>query len=418
MAILDLTNGVSVTNSSSADYGRMRIALHSGSETQFFVTMLSGTNGFTETAVPSTAGQITISDSNWRNFSFRFNTSTSIPTIDLFVNGSCIETGITGSGAVGQVTGTMIANLGGLRESPEGFGALGLAEGSGKLSASMDEFRFWKAARNDEQIGRHWFTNVEGGTDKYDANVALGVYFKFNEGITGESSVDQVVLDYSGRISNGSYVGYNSALPFARSTGSAIDQLLIESVTERGDPIVRTSNPSYITSKSNYELSGSTYDSTNNARLLNHLPNWIIEAEENSENEIVSITQIISAYFDTLYNQLTALRKLKYNDYISGSLTDSIDEFPYNDRLVENYGIQTPELFENADVLAQFFQRDEQINFDQQLVDIKNYDPEILNIFSRKVLKMISNAEPGWEEMLPEGVSDIIKEQKLFGHEA
>ena len=42
MAILDLTNGVSVTNSSSADYGRMRIALHSGSETQFFVTMLSG----------------------------------------------------------------------------------------------------------------------------------------------------------------------------------------------------------------------------------------------------------------------------------------------------------------------------------------------------------------------------------------
>jgi hypothetical protein len=31
---------------------------------------------------------------------------------------------------------------------------------------------------------------------------------------------------------------------------------------------------------------------------------------------------------------------------------------------------------------------------------------------------MISNAEPGWEEMLPEGVSDIIKGQKLFGYEA
>ena len=35
-------------------------------------------------------------------------------------------------------------------------------------------------------------------------------------------------------------------------------------------------------------------------------------------------------------------------------------------------GIQTPELFENANILSQFFQRDEQINFDQQLVDIKN----------------------------------------------
>ncbi|GAG31069.1 unnamed protein product, partial [marine sediment metagenome] len=35
-------------------------------------------------------------------------------------------------------------------------------------------------------------------------------------------------------------------------------------------------------------------------------------------------------------------------------------------------GIRTPELFENIGVLGQFFQRDEAINFDQQLVDIKN----------------------------------------------
>ena len=68
MAVLDLTNGVSTTNSSSATYGRLRIAIHSGSETQFFVTMRSGSNGFTETAIPSTPGQITISDATWRNF--------------------------------------------------------------------------------------------------------------------------------------------------------------------------------------------------------------------------------------------------------------------------------------------------------------------------------------------------------------
>ena len=370
MAIIDLTNGVDTANSSSADYGRLRIAIHSGSETQFFVTMLSGTNGFTETAIPTTPGQITISDATWRNFSFRFNTSGSTPTVDLFVNGTCIETGVTGSGQVGQVTGTMIANIGALREEPEGFTTI--PEGSGKLSASLDEFRFWKTARDSEQIGRYWFTNVEGGSDKYDANVSLGAYFKFNEGITGTSSVDQTMLDYSGRVSNGTYVNYSSASSIARNTGSAIDQLSIESVSERGDPIVRTNHPDYISTKSRYELSGSTYDYNNNARLLNHLPNWIIEEEENNNNEIVSITQIISGYFDTLYNQLTSLRELKYNNYLSGSLTDSIDEFPYNDRLIENLGIQTPELFENADVLAQFFQRDEQINFDQQLVDIKN----------------------------------------------
>jgi hypothetical protein len=370
MAVLDLTNGVSTTNSSSATYGRLRIAIHSGSETQFFVTMRSGSNGFTETAIPSTPGQITISDATWRNFSFRFNTSTSVPTVDLFVNGTCIETGVTGSGAVGAVTGTMIANIGALRQGTEGFGTT--AEGSGKLSASLDEFRFWKKARNAEQIGRHWFTNVEGGSDKYDANVSLGVYFKFNEGITGTSSVDQTMLDYSGRVSNGTYINYSAAVAIARNTGSAINQLSMQSISERGDPIVRINNPTYLSRKSMYELSGSVYDVENSARLLNHLPNWVIEEDEVNEGEITAITQIVSGYFDTLYNQLTSLKELKYNQYVSGTLTDSIDEFPYNDRLIENYGIQTPELFENADVLAQFFQRDEQINFDQQLVDIKN----------------------------------------------
>jgi len=50
-----------------------------------------------------------------------------------------------------------------------------------------------------------------------------------------------------------------------------------------------------------------------------------------------------------------------------------------------------------------------------KLVDIKNYRPEILNIFSRKVLKMIANGEEGWEPLLPTVVSNMIREQKLFG---
>ena len=366
--VFDLTNGV--TNSGSTDYGRLRIELVSGSETQFNITMLSGATGFNNVSVPSTAGQTTISDGAWRNFSFVFDTSGSsgIPSIDFYVNGACVETGIAGASNIATVvTGTLIGNLGALRQSPSG--STGLTEGAGKLSASIDEFRFWKTKRNAEQVGRYWFSNVEGGSDKYDANVSLGVYFKFNEGVAEVTATDQIVLDYSGRISNGTFTGYTAN---CRNTGSAIDQLSIESVSERGDPIIRTIHPSYISTKNSYELSGSTYDQGNNARLLNHLPNWIVEEEENSNNEIIALTQILSGYFDTLYNQLTAIKKLKYINYVSGSLTDSIDEFPHNDRLIENFGLETPELFENADVLAQFFQRDEQIDFDQQLVDIKN----------------------------------------------
>ena len=43
-------------------------------------------------------------------------------------------------------------------------------------------------------------------------NTALGFYYKFNEGITGTGSVDKKVLDYSGRVSNGTWTGYPGSL--------------------------------------------------------------------------------------------------------------------------------------------------------------------------------------------------------------
>lgn len=51
-----------------------------------------------------------------------------------------------------------------------------------------------------------------------------------------------------------------------------------------------------------------------------------------------------------------------------------------------------------------------------KFVDIKNYHPEYLDIFSREVLKMISRGESGWEEKLPENVTNLIKEENLFGY--
>ena len=48
---------------------------------------------------------------------------------------------------------------------------------------------------------------------------------------------------------------------------------------------------------------------------------------------------------------------------------------------------------------------------------IDNYEEENLNVFSRKVLKMIASNEAGWQKMLPEGVSKLIMEKSLFGWE-
>jgi hypothetical protein len=55
--------------------------------------------------------------------------------------------------------------------------------------------------------------------------------------------------------------------------------------------------------------------------------------------------------------------------------------------------------------------------FNGKVIDVEDYNPENLKVFSREVLKMISQGIPGWEPMLPEGVSEIIKEKRLFGYD-
>ena len=54
--------------------------------------------------------------------------------------------------------------------------------------------------------------------------------------------------------------------------------------------------------------------------------------------------------------------------------------------------------------------------YNGKVVDIKDYNPDILDVFSKTVLDMISRGEHGWEEMLPTGIADIIKEERLFGY--
>ena len=52
--------------------------------------------------------------------------------------------------------------------------------------------------------------------------------------------------------------------------------------------------------------------------------------------------------------------------------------------------------------------------YNGKVMDIIDYDPEIMHIFSRDVLKKLTSGEKGWEEMLPEGIADTIKKKKLF----
>jgi len=380
--IFDLWNGVSTgsvdDDETNGCYGNLRIELSKSLEDRFLVTMLSGTKGYVTQSIPTTGGVGNyITGSGFNHFAFVFNTSESSPTIDFYINGVCHEPGIapTGhqAGQISLVTGSLIGNIGALRVAPSGVSDTNSMEGRGKLSGSIDEFRFWKTARSGEGIGRNWFTHVNGGTDIEDANVGLGVYYKFNEGVFGTSSVDNVVLDYSGRLSNGAWSNYAVG---ARDTGSAItQQSLTQSIpyrTETEDPIIIPSASALTVRRDDLKQIGEQHDRTNTSYILNTFPDWIVEQDAEFGSELKNSTQIISTYFDTLYSQVSYLTKIKSMDYISGSATGSIFEFPHNDRLMEELGVEAPEIFENASILSQFLKRDEDINFQHDLTSIKN----------------------------------------------
>ncbi len=51
-----------------------------------------------------------------------------------------------------------------------------------------------------------------------------------------------------------------------------------------------------------------------------------------------------------------------------------------------------------------------------RIIDIENYDPKILQVFSRNVLQKIRDGESGWEDGLPAYVDTIIRDNGLFGY--
>jgi len=56
--------------------------------------------------------------------------------------------------------------------------------------------------------------------------------------------------------------------------------------------------------------------------------------------------------------------------------------------------------------------------YNRRMRDIEDYDPEILSIWSRKILEKIKNGEDDWEKALPTYVDTIIKNKGLFGYPA
>ena len=379
--------------SSSADYGRITIELTGAAgpraradsttswwkDSPFLLTVISGTTpGGLSPPQPGKGlfqqkiglGITTSSMGEWHHYAITIYNSGSNLKTDFYVDGCLNQAQIHSDENLGELTSkNMMGRLGALQHAPSGAMLDYTADlsGAGKLNGSIDEFRYWKVARTGHDIGRNWINQVGGGVNTDIANTELGVYYKFNEGITGDSTIDGTVLDYGGRICNGRWQGYTAN---SRNTGSAIVSASAAPY-EHLDPVIRPEHPDIISLRSNLLSTGSTHDRQNNNLFINYMPSWIqdeYEPDDAYNGDLSLMSHVIGSYFDTMYQQVRALPSFVKASYTSGSHKP----VPFAQHLPQSLGLDTPELFVDSSIIEQFLNRDDKTLFEGDLTETKN----------------------------------------------
>lgn len=198
----------------------------------------------------------------------------------------------------------------------------------------VDEFRFWRTARTEREIGLNYNTHVDGGlyttTNSQGKQVqksAIGLYLKFNEGITTNATIDAKVLDYSGMIASASIINYDTSV---RSTGSAIQEYN-STFYEVPDPIIYSTHPLVSALETSKVLEGRIYDKQNYHNFYALMPEWI---KDQDTEDLKYISHIIGSYFDELFALVSTFEKVKDKTYQDQDLKI----FPYYNRLLEGEG--------------------------------------------------------------------------------
>jgi hypothetical protein len=120
-------------------------------------------------------------------------------------------------------------------------------------------------------------------------------------------------------------------------------------------------------------------------------------------------------------NNLVDIFDQKYYSHLSGGILEAFGKLFFKDLRVYLYPMKNDDgtltTSDNLKVHPRMKELYKFFKYNGKVTDIEDYDEENLVVFSRKVLKMISAGENGWQEMLPEGVSKLIMEKSLFGCE-
>ncbi|WP_310993635.1 TonB-dependent receptor [Aequorivita marina] len=120
-------------------------------------------------------------------------------------------------------------------------------------------------------------------------------------------------------------------------------------------------------------------------------------------------------------NNLVDIFDEKYYRHLSGGILEAFGKLFFKDLKVYLYPMKDTETgeyitSENLKVHPRMKELYKFFKYNGKVVDITDYKPEHMEIFSRDVLCKIERCEDGWEELLPPGIAELIKEQQLFNY--
>lgn len=118
-------------------------------------------------------------------------------------------------------------------------------------------------------------------------------------------------------------------------------------------------------------------------------------------------------------NTFVALFDEKYYRHLSGGILEAFGKLFFRDLKIYLHPMKDPETgeiitSENLKVHPRMKELYKFFKDNGRVVNIDNYNPEILDIFSREVHQMIVEGRSGWEDMLPPKTTQMIKEKGLF----
>lgn len=293
----------------ASESGQFKLLLSNSSGSPFYASYQLKTAGVTNLNIGSSKlSKSTVADGQWHHYALKVFEQSGDLHMKLYVDGQYDSLVTSSVSPMSSVDTYMSGRIG-----------AGQSDATGSLSGSIDDFRFWKGQRTSKQVSRFFDQKVFASENLEETyTTRLGLYYRFNKAVSGQDSIDKLVLDYSGNDITGVINEYTSTV---RVNESAITVSPSTSASELKDPALSVEIDAVSELKSSLVSIGEAYDLNNASFLKNFVPEWVFDSNNkglsNNNSQVSVLFHMMAEEFDNIRMTLEAVKGERRPDYQS-----------------------------------------------------------------------------------------------------